>query len=65
MAKDMALWVQRIRYLGDDPAHDLEPFSEQDGKELRGFSDLLLRYWFTLPGVLEKAQAHAEGRRPG
>lgn len=56
MTKDMAQWAHRIRRLGNDAAHDDEPFSERDAAELRGFTDLLLRYLFTLPGMLEKAQ---------
>ena len=56
MTKNMADWAHQIRRLGNEAAHEEEPFSRQDAEELRSFTDLLLRYLFTLPGMLQAAQ---------
>ena len=56
MTRDMAEWAHRIRRLGNDAAHDDDPFSEADARELHGFTELVLRYLFTLPGMLAAAQ---------
>ena len=60
LTQHMAEWAHQIRRLGNEAAHEEEPFSEQDATDLRSFTDLLLRYLFTLPGMLEEAQ-----RKPG
>ena len=56
LTPDMAQWAHRIRHLGNDAAHDEEPFSPEDAQELHGFTDLVLRYLFSLPGMLAAAQ---------
>jgi len=60
LTRDMAQWAHQIRHLGNEAAHEEEPFSEDDAEDLRSFTDLLLRYLFTLPGMLEKARKKPE-----
>ncbi len=56
LTPDMAKWAHQIRRLGNDAAHEEEPFSERDALDLHAFTDLFLRYLFTLPGMLEEAR---------
>ena len=60
LTADMAAWAHQIRRLGNDAAHEAEPFSENDAKDLHNFTDLILRYLFTLPGMLEDARGDPE-----
>ena len=59
LTPDLAKWADQIRLGGNEAAHDEEPFSEQDAERLRTFTDLVLRYLFTLPGVLAEAQGES------
>ncbi len=54
LTPDMAEWAHKIRLDGNEAMHEEEPFSEKEAQILRAFTDLLLRYLFTLPGMLEK-----------
>ena len=54
---EMSDWAHRIRILGNEAAHDEEPFSEHDAKTLSSFCHLLFLYLFTLPGMLTEAQS--------
>ena len=60
LTRDMADWSHRIRRLGNDAAHESEPFSKNDAEDLKQFTILLLYYLFTLPGMLEKAQKRSK-----
>lgn len=48
----MKEWAHQIRELGNDAAHEEDPFTEDDAKALQAFSELFLTYTFTLPGML-------------
>jgi uncharacterized protein DUF4145 len=48
----MKEWARQIRELGNDAAHEEDPFTEDDAKALQAFSELFLTYTFTLPGML-------------
>ena len=60
LTRDMAEWAHHIRRLGNAAVHEDEPFSEDDARDLRSFTDLLLRYLFTLPGMLAEALGATE-----
>jgi hypothetical protein len=45
-------WAQQIRHLGNDAAHEDDPFTEAEAKSLQAFTELFLTYAFTLPGML-------------
>jgi hypothetical protein len=48
----MKEWAHQIRELGNDAAHEEDPFTENEAKTLQAFSELLFTYTFTLPGML-------------
>jgi len=54
---EMSDWAHRIRRLGNEAAHDEEPFSEHDAKTLSSFCHLVFLYLFTLPGMMTEAQS--------
>jgi len=49
----MKEWAHNIRDLGNDAAHENEPFLEQEAKDLHSFTELFLTYAFTLPGMID------------
>ena len=53
---DLAEWADEIRVLGNEAAHDENPFSEEDARNLFHFTDLVLRYLFTLPEMVNEAR---------
>ena len=48
----MKEWAHEIRHLGNDAAHEEDPFTEAEAKSLQAFTELFLTYAFTLPGML-------------
>jgi hypothetical protein len=48
----MKEWAHQIRHLGNDAAHEDDPFTEEEAKSLQAFTELFLTYAFTLPGML-------------
>jgi hypothetical protein len=48
----MRQWAHEIRILGNDAAHEEEPFKESETRPLQAFTELFLTYAFTLPGML-------------
>ena len=56
ITKDLAKWAHRIRLDGNDAAHADNPISSDDLKDLHRFTELVLLYLFSLPGMLEEWQ---------
>lgn len=50
----MKEWAHEIRDLGNDAAHEEEPFTESEAKALHAFTEMFLTYTFTLPRMLEE-----------
>jgi uncharacterized protein DUF4145 len=50
-------WADQIRLLGNDTAHDEDALTRAEITALRSFSDLVLRYLFTLPEMVEARKA--------
>ncbi len=50
----MKEWAHEIRDLGNDAAHEEEPFSEAEARSLHAFTEMFLTYAFTLPGMLKE-----------
>lgn len=48
----MKEWAHQIRHLGNDAAHEEDPFTEEETTALQSFTELFLTYVFTLPGML-------------
>lgn len=64
LTPDLAAWSHEIRLGGNDAAHDEEPFKKEDAERLSTFTNLVLLYLFTLPGMLDEARGAADGSAP-
>ena len=56
LTPELAEWAHQIRLDGNEAAHEEAPFSEEDAKRLQVFTDLVFRYLFTLPGMMNEAR---------
>ncbi len=56
----MKQWAHQIRTLGNEAAHEDEPFDEASTKDLQSFAEVFLMYAFTLPGMLAARRPAAE-----
>ena len=56
LTSEMAAWAHQIRFWGNNAAHEDEPFTEEDARQMREFTDLFLTYLFTLPEKLARAR---------
>lgn len=66
LPKSLAEWAHEVRGIGNDGAHDLDGCSQEDAQAARDFVDAVLRYIFSMPGLIEArrpkaADPHAEG----
>jgi hypothetical protein len=50
-------WADQIRLLGNDTAHEIDQPTRDEIVALRNFSDLVLRYLFTLPAMVTARKA--------
>jgi hypothetical protein len=48
----MKEWAHQIRELGNDAAHEEDPFTEEEATTLQAFTELFLTYTFTLPSMV-------------
>jgi hypothetical protein len=48
----MKEWAHQIRHLGNDAAHEEEPFTQAEAETLQSFTELFFTYTFTLPGMI-------------
>lgn len=53
----MKEWAHEIRDLGNDAAHEDEPFTESEARALQAFIEMFLTYAFTLPGMLKERKS--------
>jgi hypothetical protein len=58
-------WAEQIRLLGNEMTHEIDQPTHEEVEALRNFSDLVLRYLFTLPGMVtaRKASVSAPGAK--
>jgi hypothetical protein len=54
LTNDIAEWADSIKDTGNEAAHEEAPISREELKELRSFTDMVLRYLFTLPNMVKK-----------
>lgn len=54
-------WAHIIRQLGNDAAHEDEPFSEQSARGIHNFTRLFLLYTVTMPKEVERLMPRAAG----
>jgi hypothetical protein len=50
----LAEWAHEIRDIGNEAAHDSEPFTKVDAEQTVYFAEMLFTYFFTLPGMIEE-----------
>ena len=60
LTPELAEWAHQIRLGGNDAAHEEDPFSEKEAKDLRTFTDLVFQYLFLLPGMLNEARGDSD-----
>jgi hypothetical protein len=53
----IAEWADHIRELGNESAHEDKPPSKEDLTALRSITDMVMRYLFTLPKMVELRKA--------
>lgn len=46
-------WAHQVRVIGNDGAHDLDGCDQADATAARDFVDAVLRYLFSLPGMID------------
>ena len=66
LTESLGEWAHKIRIGGNDAVHDEDPYTEDEARDLHRFTELVLMYVFTLPGMMaerrEKAtQEQSEG----
>jgi hypothetical protein len=66
ITRDMAEWAKAIKDFGNDSVHDAEDVPEDVARDMTYFTEMLLLYIFTLPGMLaarrNKARKIHEGQ---
>lgn len=58
LTPDLAAWADQIRIDGNDAAHDKITIGQ--AQDMQVFTELVLRYLFELPGMLEKARGRTQ-----
>ena len=56
LTPDLADWAHQIRLDGNNAVHEEQPFSRKEAERLKTFTELVLQYLFTLPGMLQEAR---------
>lgn len=51
---DVAEWSSCVREIGNDAAHEETPVTRKELEDLKNFSDAVLRYLFSLRGMVKK-----------
>jgi hypothetical protein len=57
-------WADQIRLLGNDTSHEIDQPTREEVEALRNFSDLVLRYLFTLPAMVTARKAPVASPAP-
>lgn len=63
ITRDLAEWAHRIRLDGNDAAHEDAVPTAEEIREMQHFTELVLRYVFSLPGMLERWRRREDNRR--
>jgi hypothetical protein len=56
----MKEWAHAIRIDGNDAAHDIDLFSEEEATRLCSFTEMFLQYTFTMPGMLAERREQTD-----
>ncbi len=54
-------WVDKIRTKGNEATHQLPSISKQDAELVVRFTEMLLRFTFEMPSMLEAAEQSGKG----
>lgn len=54
---DLAGWAHAIRLIRNDALHDIDHIDRDELTAIRGFTETVLTYLFTLPGMLKERQS--------
>jgi hypothetical protein len=54
LTADIALWSDNVRDVGNDAAHEETSITRDELIVLRSFSEMVLRYLFTLPAMVKR-----------
>ncbi len=54
LTQDLMSWANEIKALGNDGAHDEEPMKSTELGSLRGLTEMILKYLFTLPTMVDE-----------
>jgi hypothetical protein len=60
LTPDLKDWAHQVRLGGNDAAHDLDPFTQEEADELLDFADLYLTYVYSLPARLKERRERSE-----
>jgi hypothetical protein len=60
LTPDLKDWAHQVRLGGNDAAHDVDPFTQEEADELLDFAELYLTYVYALPGRLKERRDRAE-----
>jgi hypothetical protein len=52
LTPDIAEWADHVRDLGNDAAHEENPPTRQELTDLRNFTEMVMRYLFSLPALV-------------
>ena len=61
LTQDLADWSHQIKGIGNEAMHELDGITRPELTALRGFTELVLTYLFTLPGMLAERKNAATG----
>lgn len=54
LTDELVAWAKEIKNLGNDGAHEEEAIERKELEALRGLTDMVLRYLFTLPKIVRQ-----------
>jgi hypothetical protein len=54
LTPDIAVWADNVRGLGNDAAHESDAITRPELLDLQHFTEMVLRYLFTLPNMVKK-----------
>jgi hypothetical protein len=54
LTADIAEWSDNVRDIGNEAAHEEEPITRDQLKDLRNFCEMVLRYLYSLPNAVKK-----------
>ena len=59
LTSDIVDWAKEIKNLGNDGAHEIESISRAELTQLRGLTEMVLQYLFTIPAIVDARRKEA------